>query len=65
MAIAPITGKQQLHPRAEIIANVVKVLGLFAPISGGSRYGFHIPRNNLRDDYYAKLEAERIEARKQ
>ncbi|KAG5940383.1 hypothetical protein E4U60_000523 [Claviceps pazoutovae] len=65
MAIAPITGKQKLHPRAKIIANIIKVPDYSSPTSGGSRYGFHIPRTNLRDDYYVKLEAERIEARKQ
>ncbi|KAG6189816.1 hypothetical protein E4U24_005039 [Claviceps purpurea] len=53
MAIAPITGMVKRRLISDLTIGI------------GSRYGFHIPRNNLRDDYYAKLEAERIEARKQ
>ncbi|KAG6306387.1 hypothetical protein E4U45_007201 [Claviceps purpurea] len=70
MAIAPITGMV----KRRLISDLTIGIGtLFTRWSGSSGlifaniwwYGFHIPRNNLRDDYYAKLEAERIEARKQ
>ncbi|KAG6206816.1 hypothetical protein E4U35_001406 [Claviceps purpurea] len=67
MAIAPITGMV----KRRLISDLTIGIGtLFTRWSGSwtfdmAMYGFHIPRNNLRDDYYAKLEAERIEARKQ
>ncbi|CCE31745.1 hypothetical protein E4U22_005814 [Claviceps purpurea] len=61
MAIAPITGMVKRRLISDLTIGIGSGL-IFANIWW---YGFHIPRNNLRDDYYAKLEAERIEARKQ
>ncbi|KAG5919195.1 hypothetical protein E4U61_001080 [Claviceps capensis] len=61
MAIAPITGMI----KRRLISDLTIGIGggfIFANVWW---YGFHVPRTNLRDDYYVKLEAERIEARKQ
>ncbi|EHK43584.1 uncharacterized protein TrAtP1_001147 [Trichoderma atroviride] len=61
MAIAPITGIL----RRQLILDLGIGLGAGFIMGNWFWYGYHMPRTNGRDDYYAKKEASRAAERTQ
>ncbi|PNY29571.1 Cytochrome c oxidase subunit 7A [Tolypocladium capitatum] len=55
MAIKPITGIL----RRRLILDLTIGLGAGVAMANWFWYGFHMPRTNLRDAYYNKLEEKR------
>ncbi|KAJ2982750.1 hypothetical protein NQ176_g1180 [Zarea fungicola] len=55
MAVAPITGML----RRRLILDLSIGLGAGLVMANAFWYGYHVPRRNLRDDYYSKLEEKR------
>ncbi|CAI4215695.1 unnamed protein product [Parascedosporium putredinis] len=55
MAIKPITGML----RRNLIMDLSIALGLGTVMGTAFWYGYHMPRTNKRDAFYAKLEQER------
>ncbi|EXF73644.1 cytochrome c oxidase subunit COX9 [Colletotrichum paranaense] len=59
-AVKPITGML----RRNLVLDLGIALGLGFAMANVYWYGFHMPRTNARDSYYAKLEQQKAEARK-
>ncbi|OLN86330.1 Cytochrome c oxidase subunit 7A [Colletotrichum chlorophyti] len=59
--IKPITGML----RRNLVLDLGIALGLGFAAANVYWYGFHMPRTNARDNYYAKLEQQKAEARGQ
>ncbi|CCF34521.1 cytochrome c oxidase subunit 7A [Colletotrichum spaethianum] len=60
-AVKPITGML----RRNLVLDLGIALGLGFAMANVYWYGFHMPRTNARDSYYAKLEQQKAEARGQ
>ncbi|KAJ0339167.1 hypothetical protein COL922a_004699 [Colletotrichum nupharicola] len=59
--VKPITGML----RRNLVLDLGIALGLGFAMANVYWYGFHMPRTNARDAYYAKLEQQKAEARGQ
>ncbi|KAK0708608.1 hypothetical protein B0H67DRAFT_496365 [Lasiosphaeris hirsuta] len=59
MAVAPITGML----RRTLILDLGIALGLGFVFGNAYWYGYHVPRTNMRDNFYKKLEEDRIAKR--
>ncbi|KAF6822109.1 cytochrome C oxidase subunit 7 [Colletotrichum musicola] len=51
--------------RRNLVLDLGIALGLGFAMANVYWYGFHMPRTNARDSYYAKLEQQKAEARGQ
>ncbi|KLU83723.1 hypothetical protein MAPG_02774 [Magnaporthiopsis poae ATCC 64411] len=59
MAVKPIVGML----RRGLILDLGIALGIGATMGSAFWYGYHVPRRNMRDNFYRKLEDERAAAR--
>ncbi|KAK3347203.1 hypothetical protein B0T25DRAFT_584238 [Lasiosphaeria hispida] len=59
MAVAPITGML----RRTLILDLGIALGLGFVFGNAYWYGYHVPRTNMRDNFYKKLEEDRVAKR--